>query len=94
MDAETLKALKDYLRVSWDDDDGNISGMAYRGIAYIDSLAGQAQNYSVEGEARSLLFDYVRYAFSHASAAFTKDFAQEILHLQLTVAADQEAHDD
>lgn len=86
MTANLLITIKEYLRVTWSDDDLNIANIAMRGIAIIDKLAGKPQDYETPGEAQSILLDYVRYSYNHASGQFLEDFAPDILHLQLGVA--------
>ena len=49
----------------------------------MQQLAGAELDFEVEGQARSLLFDYVRYAYNNASEYFEQNFKEEILRLQL-----------
>ena len=49
----------------------------------MQQLAGAELDFEVEGQARSLLFDYVRYAYNNASEYFEENFKEEILRLQL-----------
>lgn len=78
-----LLAIKKYLKVPWSDDDEVIAGLIDRGIAKLQQLAGAELDFEVEGQARSLLFDYVRYAYNNASEYFEENFKEEILRLQL-----------
>ena len=56
-----------------------------RGKKKLEELMGAALDFEDEGLARSLLFDYVRYAYNNASEYFEENFRFEILRLQLMV---------
>lgn len=81
-----LGDVKNYLDITWTDDasDKKLSGIIARGISYIDGIAGGNQNYSEENSARELLFDYCRYARSHALEDFERNFLSKILTLQIS----------
>lgn len=78
-----LVAIKDYLKITWIDEDASIAGLIARGRAKLQELVGAELDFDTEGLARSLLFDYVRYAYNNASEYFEENFQQEILRLQL-----------
>ena len=78
-----LVAIKDYLKITWIDEDASIAGLIARGQAKLQELVGAELDFDTEGLARSLLFDYVRYAYNNASEYFEENFQQEILRLQL-----------
>lgn len=84
---ETLTdAIKSYLHLDWMTESSDISrlrGMIDRGKARLNSIAGQALNFDVEGLPRSLLFDYVRYANSQALEVFETNFQSELLSLNI-----------
>jgi hypothetical protein len=90
-----LDAVKDYLKITWDDEDGEVARLIAQGEAILEGLAGAELDFQSEGLARSLLFDYVRYAYNNASEYFEDNFAKQILRLQLmTGVAELEAEDE
>lgn len=84
-----LKALKEYLRIIGDDEDTALNNTISRGKARLEELAGIALDFDKEGAARSLLFDFCRYAYNNASEYFEENFSQEILRLQLQSAVSE-----
>jgi hypothetical protein len=58
--------------------------MINRGKARLQEIAGASLDFTVEDQPRSLLFDYCRYANSHALEMFEKNFAAELMSLHLT----------
>ena len=80
-----LQKVKDYLKITWNDEDVPIQDIITRGQAKLTELAGAVLDFEAEGQARSLLFDYVRYAYNNAAEYFEENFQREILRLQLTV---------
>jgi len=78
-----LQKVKAYLKITWIDEDASIAGLIARGQAKLQELVGAELDFDTEGLARSLLFDYVRYAYNNASEYFEENFQQEILRLQL-----------
>lgn len=82
-----LSDIRNYLDITWTDTEGDrkLKGIIERGIRYLDGIAGEAQDYLIEAEARGLLFDYCRYARSYALEDFQNNFAPELLGLRLAV---------
>lgn len=78
-----LQEIKNYLKITWDDDDEHLANLIARGQTKLQELAGAELDFDSEGLARSLLFDYVRYAYNNASEYFEENFHHEILRLQL-----------
>ena len=64
-------------------DDSVLSGIVQRGKARLQEIAGAPLCFSEEGLARSLLFDYCRYADSRALEVFETNFQAELLELHL-----------
>lgn len=81
-----LDKVKNYLKITWGDEDIAVQDLMERGQAKINELAGAELDFETEGQARSLLFDYVRYAYNNAAEYFEENFQREILRLQLMVA--------
>jgi len=80
-----LAAAKINLSITWDDadTDTNLTGILERGIVYLNGVAGAAKDYTVEGDARALLFDYAMYARSGALSEFEKSYLSALLALQI-----------
>ena len=78
-----LQKVKDYLKITWNDEDTAITDLITRGKKKLEELAGAAPDFESEGLARALLFDYCRYAYNNASEYFEENFQKEILRLQL-----------
>lgn len=69
-----------------------IRGFIQRGMARLNKIAGKDLDYVTEGQPRSLLFDYCRYANSRALEVFEKNFQSELLDLNLE--SQVEAHEN
>jgi hypothetical protein len=78
-----LQAVKDYLKVTWNDEDSHIQGIIDRGQAYLNDLTGTELDYEADGQPKALLLDYCRYVYNNASEYFEENFARELLRLQL-----------
>jgi len=78
-----LQAVKDYLKVTWNDEDSHIQGIIDRGQAYLNDLTGAELDYETDGQPKALLLDYCRYVYNNASEYFEENFARELLRLQL-----------
>lgn len=89
-----LQEVKSYLKITWDDEDTAIVGLIERGKAKLRELVGAELDFETEGQARSLLFDFVRYAYNNASEYFEENFQQEILRLQLMTGVSLLPEDD
>jgi len=81
-----LKKLKAYLKITWDDEDATITELINRGKAKLNELVGAELDFEAEGLPRSLLFDYVRYAYNNASEYWEENYQHEILRLQLMIS--------
>lgn len=81
-----LVAVRNYLDITWADPAGDekLTGIIARGIAYINHVAGAAQDYIIEGKPRELLFDYCRYVRSNALNEFQTNYLHELLSLQIS----------
>ena len=91
MPEELLEDIRSYLHITWEDaeTDKNLTGFIKRGMARLQEIAGMTLNFTEESQARTLLFDYCRYANSHALEMFEQNFANELtsLHIQSQVKA-------
>ena len=96
-----LDAVKNYLDITWEDEVGDekLAGIISRGMRYIDAVAGETCDYTIEDKPRELLFDYVRYVRSGALDQFMTNYLSELTSLQIAkevarYAAEQAARDD
>ncbi|MFL0197000.1 hypothetical protein ACJDU8_15745 [Clostridium sp. WILCCON 0269] len=83
---ELLPIVKSYLRITWQDEntDNNLKGFINRGIARLTDIAGvPSLDFTTEGQPKTLLLDYCRYANSQALEMFEKNFVSELLDLSL-----------
>lgn len=90
-----LHSAKVYLNIAYEDSmsDEALVDIITRGMSILDGYAGAEQDYTKEGLPRQLLFDYCRYARSHAAEMFSINFRRELISLreQAEVAAAQSA---
>lgn len=84
LDAELLESLKQDQGVTWSDaaTDSSFRNHAAGGMARIDELLGEPGDYNVPGDARTLLFEYVRYARAGALDVFEGNYQHTILSAQ------------
>lgn len=83
--SELLEAAKNYLDITWTDAAGDVklAGILERGMAYLDRVAGAAQDYEAESHARALLLDYARYVRSGALDEYMRNYLPELMTLQM-----------
>lgn len=86
-----LKDVKEYLKITWDDEDDSLQGIINRGQANLQELTGTQMDFEQEGQPKSLLLDYCRYAYNNALEYYESNFQREILRLQLTEAVKHDA---
>lgn len=79
-----LSDVKNYLNITWDDQatDDKVRGLIASATAYIDKKAGGEMDYDDDGEARTLMMDYVRYARDEALDVFETNYLSRIIALQ------------
>ena len=90
---EMLQDIRNYLDITYKDEetDKKLTGIIERGKAYLDNLAGEAQDYLIESAPRALLFDYCRYARNNALELFEENFRTELIALRIGVQANDYA---
>ena len=89
-DRQLLIDIKDYLNITWEDErtDKNLAGMIQRGKKRLQNISGVSSiDFTEEGLARELLFDYCRYANSHALEMFESNFIGELQSLHFEYQA-------
>lgn len=81
--AALLADVKGYLQITWTDQatDDRVRGLIASGSVYIDGIAGEPMTYTRDGTARTLLFEYVRYARDAALDVFENNYRHLILAL-------------
>lgn len=81
-----LQEVKEYLKITWGDEDSYIQGIINRGKDYLKQLTGTELDFEKEGLAKSLLLDYCRYYYNNAVEYFEENFQGQIVRLQLMEA--------
>lgn len=79
-----LADVKGYLDITWDDEatDRKVAGFIASGMRYLEGKAGTALDFSLPGDARTLLFEYSRYARDGAMDVFESNYRHLILEMQ------------
>ena len=79
-----LANVKNYLNITWDDEatDEKVCGLIASGSAYLDLKIGGSPDYEADGLPRTLLLEWVRYAWSEALDVFEANFLPLILTAQ------------
>lgn len=89
-----LEDVKDYLKITWEDEDSYIQGIIDRGEDYFNNLTGTELDFEVEGQPKALLLDYCRYAYNNALEYYESNFHKEIARLQLQEAVKENARQE
>ncbi|HSH50558.1 MAG TPA: head-tail connector protein [Bacteroidales bacterium] len=89
-----LQEVKEYLKITWDDEDSYIQGIINRGIDYLNNLTGIELDFEGEGQPKALLLDYCRYAYNNALEYFEENFHKEIRRLILQEAVKKNAREE
>jgi len=82
-----LEELKKHLRITWNEEDLELTSMLERGEKYLNRIIGIELDYTQDDLPKSLLFDYCRYSYNNSIEYFTQNFHDEILYLQLYEAS-------
>ena len=88
-----LQEVKEYLKITWNDEDARIQGIIERGKNYLQELTGTELDFEKEGQPKSLLLNYCRYDYNSALEYFEENFQREILRLQLMEAVKENANE-
>lgn len=88
-----LEDVKEYLKITWDDEDVKLQNMIDRGQNYLNERTGVELDYTTEGQPKALLLDYCRYAYNNALEYFNENFKSELFRLQLKKAVDADAQE-
>ena len=79
-----LEDIKNYLDITWDDPatDKKISGIIADGMIYLNAKYGEAADYTADGNPRTLLKEYARYARDGALDVFENNYLSLLLGMQ------------
>ncbi|ENY8694375.1 hypothetical protein KLM92_18780 [Clostridioides difficile] len=84
-----VEEVKEYLNITWIEEDTKIEKMVTRGIDYFENeIAGAALDFK-DNFNRELLFNYCRYVRNNAIEYFEENFSKELLRLQIKSAANE-----
>lgn len=89
-----LQEVKEYLKITWDDEDNYLQGIIDRGKDYLQQLTGTELDFEAEGQPKALLLDYCRYAYNNALEYYESNFHKEIVRLQLQEAVKKNAREE
>lgn len=81
-----LEDVKNYLDLTWPDNriDDKVTGIARRGMAYLDGVAGTSLDYTVETAPRELLLEYCRYSINGILDQFENNYAPFLVRLAIS----------
>ena len=79
-----LSDVENYLNITWSDEDtdAKISGLIASGMVYLNGKLGEEGDYTADGNPRTLLMEYVRYARDSALDVFENNYQALILGMQ------------
>lgn len=82
--AGLLEDVEVMLGVTWQDPvtDKQYTNWILSGMAYLNGKAGASEDYTVPGEPRTLLVEYVRYARDSALEVFETNYLNRLLAMQ------------
>ena len=91
---ELLADVKDYLHITWNDEDTAINKIILESKQYLNEKLGTVVNFNEDLVALGLLKDYCRYVRNYSKEYFEKNFLNEILNLQLKYSTVEGENDD
>lgn len=81
-----LDDLKSCLRITWDEEDGDLLKLIERSESYLSNLTSATFDFKEESWVKDLLLERCRYVYNNASDEFEKNFAGELSRLIMLVA--------
>lgn len=88
-----LSEVKDYLKITWDDEDQGLTRMIGGAKSYLENLVGVELDFTKDDDPKTLLLDRCRYVYNNAAEYFEENFRQEILRLQLRMGVEKMKED-
>lgn len=83
---ELLDEVKEYLHITWDEEDKEINRIILEAKQYLSEKVGTVIDYNKDLIAKGLLKDYCRYVRNFSKEYFEKNFLNEIQNLQFKYA--------
>lgn len=83
-----LEELKSHLRITWNNDDPDLSNKLESSKRYFNELVGKEIDFDKDLTARELLFERCRYVFNNAGDQFIANYQDDIMRLQMRVATE------
>lgn len=84
-----LLALKDKLKITWDEDDAELTKQLYRSKSYLEGMTGAVFDLEEDNERLELLLEHCRYVRNNAGDEFEKNYHTTIARLILTTAIEK-----
>lgn len=75
--------VKEYLKITWEDEDNNIKKSIDRAKCFLSNLSGTEIDFVNNKQANNLLLNYCRYDYNNSSEYFEDNFSKEILRFQI-----------
>ena len=94
MDIKLLEQVKDYLHVTWEEENNNIYNTILEGKQYLSEKIGTVIDFKTDLVALGLLKDYVRYVRNYSKEYFEQNFLNDIQSLQLKYAISESDFSD
>lgn len=84
-----LKEVKDYLHITWIEEDENIKKLISEAQQYLSEKTGTEIDFEKDLVAKGLLKDYCRYVRNFSKEYFEKNFLNELQNLQFKYAINE-----
>lgn len=82
-----LDSLKSYLKITWNDEDGDLEKIITRAKDYLQNdIAGVTLDFEGDTSNNQILLDCCRYIYNNAFEYFEDCFKSQLLRLQLKCA--------
>ncbi len=81
-----LEDLKNRLRITWNDEDGDLKELIEESESYLSNLTNATFDFEQEKWVRTLLLERCRYDYHNSVDEFEQNFAKELKRLILLVS--------
>lgn len=78
-----IDELKEYLKITWNDEDINLSRILESGKIYLNNIVGISLDFKTNAYYKMLLFEYSRYVYNNALEYFDTNFRSQLVQLQI-----------